>query len=114
MRWLVAAALATFLTPQVAAQTGAPAPMHAPADAKAFSPTLEDVPYPYPVHALPLTMYGQDVRMAYMDVPAAAAGNGRSVVLLHGMNFYGEYFSNVIEVLRNEGFRVVVVDQVGF
>lgn len=92
----------------------APAPMHAPADAKAFSPTLEDVPYPYPVHTLPLKMYGQDVRMAYMDVAAAGTPNGRSVVLLHGMNFYGEYFSNVIDVLRNEGYRVVAVDQVGF
>ncbi len=36
-------------------------------------------------------MYGHDVRMAYMDVAAAAQPNGRSVVLLHGMNFYGEY-----------------------
>jgi pimeloyl-ACP methyl ester carboxylesterase len=52
--------------------------------------------------------------MAYMDVPPAAAANGRAVVLLHGMNFYGEYWSTVIEVLRNEGFRVVVPDQVGF
>jgi len=102
-----------LLATTVSAQT-ATAVMKAPADAKAFSPTLEDVPYPYPVRTLPLTMYGQDVRMAYMDVPAAATPNGRSVVLLHGMNFYGEYWSNTIEVLRNEGFRVVVVDQVGF
>src|SRR6185295_13030824 len=96
------------------AQTLAPTVMKAPADARAFSPTLEDVPYPYPVHTLPFSMYGQHVRMAYMDVPAAGTSNGRSVVLLHGMNFYGEYWSNTIEVLRNEGFRVVVVDQVGF
>jgi pimeloyl-ACP methyl ester carboxylesterase len=89
-------------------------PMKPPAEAKAFSPTLEDVAYPYPVKGLPLTMYGHDVRMAYMDVPPAGSPNGRSVVLLHGMNFYGEYWSNVIEVLRNEGFRVVVPDQVGF
>jgi pimeloyl-ACP methyl ester carboxylesterase len=88
--------------------------MQAPADAKAFSPTLEDVPYPYPVQQLKLTMYGHDVRMAYMDVPAAAQANGRSVVLLHGMNFYGEYWSATIDVLRKEGFRVVVPDQVGF
>ena len=91
-----------------------PAPMKTPPDAKAFSPTLEDVPYPYQVRTLPLTMYGHDVRMAYMDVMPAATANGRTVVLLHGMNFYGEYWSNVIEVLRNEGFRVVVPDQVGF
>src|SRR5438067_710373 len=91
-----------------------PAVRQAPADAKAYSPTLEDVPYPYPVRHLALTVYGHDVRMAYMDVPPAGQPNGRTVVLLHGMNFYGEYWSGTIEVLRKEGFRVVVPDQVGF
>ena len=61
-----------------------------------------------------LTLYGHDVRMAYMDVPAANQPNGHTVVLLHGMNFYGEYWTGTIEVLRKEGFRVVVPDQVGF
>src|SRR5438552_218207 len=110
MKLLAVAVLATSLS----AQTAAPSVMQAPADARAFSPTLEDVPYPYPVHHLALTLYGHDARMAYMDVPPAANANGRTVVLLHGMNFYGEYWSNVIEVLRGEGFRVVVPDQVGF
>ncbi len=95
-----------------AAQT--PAPVQAPPDAKAASPTLEDVPYPYPVHFLSLTMNGHDVRLVYMDVAPASAANGRTVVLLHGMNFYGEYWSATIDVLRREGFRVVVPDQVGF
>jgi len=44
------------------ASAQAPAPMQAPHDAKAYSPTLEDVPYPYAVHTLPLTMYGHDMR----------------------------------------------------
>lgn len=52
--------------------------------------------------------------MAYMDVPAAEPVNGRTVVLLHGMNFYGEYWAEAIDVLRKEGFRIVVPDQVGF
>jgi pimeloyl-ACP methyl ester carboxylesterase len=52
--------------------------------------------------------------MAYMDVPPAGQPNGRTVVLLHGMNFYGEYWSATIDVLRRQGFRVVVPDQVGF
>ena len=106
------ACLATS-TPVPAIAQGA-TPMPAPPDAKAFSPTLEDVPYPYPVHYLPLTVYGHDVRMAYMDVPPAATPNGHAVVLLHGMNFYGEYWSGTIDVLRKAGFRVVVPDQVGF
>jgi len=108
------ALLAVVFSAAAAAPASAQAPMQPPRDARAYSPTLEDVPYPHPVHYLPLTMYGHDVRMAYMDVAPAAAGNGRTVVLLHGMNFYGEYWSGTIDVLRNAGFRVVVPDQVGF
>src|SRR5690348_18386871 len=89
-------------------------PVQAPPDVKPTSITLEDVPYPQPVHFMPLTLYGTDVRMAYMDVPAAAQPNGHTVVLLHGMNFYGEYWKGTIDVLRNAGFRVVVPDQIGF
>jgi len=36
----------------------------APADIKPGSITYEDIAYPYPVRFLPLTLYGQDVRMA--------------------------------------------------
>src|SRR5262245_21493348 len=91
----------------------AQAPLQPPPEAKALSPTLEDVPYPYPVSYLPLTVAGRDVRMAYMDV--RPAGPARlTVVLLHGLNFYGEYWAGTIDVLKREGFRVIVPDQVGF
>jgi len=86
----------------------------APTDVQAGSITYENIPYPYPVSFMPLTMYGQDVRMAYMDVPPEGQPNGRTVVLLHGMNFGGFYFAGPIDVLRKEGFRVVVPDQIGF
>ena len=93
----------------------------APTDVTPGSITYEDVEYPYPVSYLPLTLYGQDVRMAYMDVPPAGSPrldpqsrNGRVVVLFHGMNFGGFYFSGLIDALRKEGFRVVVPDQIGF
>ncbi|MGB7219037.1 MAG: alpha/beta hydrolase [Vicinamibacterales bacterium] len=96
------------------AAAGAQAPVQPPPDARATSPTLEDVPYPHPVSFLPLTVAGRDVRMAYMDVRPAGPANGRTVVLLHGLNFYGEYWAATIDALRNAGFRVVVPDQVGF
>src|SRR5689334_6591289 len=83
-------------------------------DVKPGSIDYEDVAYPYPVQFLPLTLYGQDVRMAYMDVPPAGQPNGRTVVLFHGMNFGGFYFEGPIELLRKQGFRVVVPDQIGF
>ena len=93
-------------------QTGAPP--KAPTDVQPGSITYDEIPYPYPVAYLPLTLYGQDVRMAYMDVPPAGTANGRTVVLFHGMNFGGFYFAGPIEVLRKEGFRVIVPDQIGF
>src|SRR5437667_861378 len=103
------------LTGEVAAQDRAPAQLPpTPTDVKPGSITLEDVPYPYAVLYLPMTVYGQDVRMAYMDVAPTGQSNGRTVVLLHGMNFFGEYWAGTIEVLRKQGFRVVVPDQIGF
>ncbi len=73
----------------------------APVDVAPGSITYEDIPYPHPVKTLPLTLYGQDVRMAYMDVPPAGAANGRQIVLLHGMNFGGFYFGGLIEVVAH-------------
>ena len=66
--------------------------LKAPTDVKPGSITYEEVEYPYPVSYLPLTLYGQDVRMAYMDVQPSGRPNGRTAVLLHGMNFGGFYF----------------------
>ncbi|MCC3152461.1 alpha/beta hydrolase [Hymenobacter sp. BT770] len=76
--------------------------------------TLDGYDYPYPVKTLPLKLEGQALRMAYMDVPATARPNGRTVVLLHGKNFFGAYWRETIKVLTAAGFRVVVPDQIGF
>jgi pimeloyl-ACP methyl ester carboxylesterase len=103
-----------LLAVSLCAQTKDVPPPNAPADVKPGSIDYEDVEYPYPVSYLPLTMYGQDVRMAYMDVPPSGTPNGRTVVLFHGMNWGGFYFGGPIDVLRKEGFRVVVPDQIGW
>ena len=110
----VAGVLALTQAPQGAAQQSQAPPPKAPDDVNPSSITYEDVAYPYPVQFLPLTLYGQDVRMAYMDIPPAGTPNGHTVVLLHGMNFGGFYFSGPIEALRKEGFRVIAPDQIGF
>ncbi len=83
-------------------------------DVKPVSITCEECPYPYPSKYLPLTLYGQEVRMAYMDVAPQGTPNGHTVVLLHGNNFAGFYFGNVAEALRREGFRVIIPDQMGY
>lgn len=112
-RVLLTCACALLLATSLQAQQGAAAPPTPPNIAPG-SITSEDVPYPYAVSYLPLTLYGQDVRMAFMDVPPARQANGHTVVLLHGNNFAGFYFGGPIDVLRNEGFRVVVPDQIGY
>src|SRR5579871_2454487 len=86
----------------------------APPDVKPGSITCEECPYPYPSSYLPLTLYGQDVRIAYMDIAPQGQPNGHTVVLLHGNNFAGFYFGVVIDALRREGFRVIVPDQIGY
>ena len=85
-----------------------------PADYGPMSPSMEDLPYPHPVSFLSFRMYGQDVRMAYMDVAPVGQANGRTVVLLHGGNFFAEYWKGTIEVLRCEGFRVIATDRIGY
>ncbi|MFP2962139.1 alpha/beta fold hydrolase [Myxococcus sp. 1LA] len=75
---------------------------------------LEGYAYPHPVQYLPLTIEGQDVRMAYMDVKPTGRANGRTVVLLHGKNFFGAYWESTIRALTGAGYRVVVPDQIGF
>jgi len=75
---------------------------------------LENAPYPYPVKFLPVSVDGQDLRFAYMDVPPTGPASGKAVLLLHGKNFGGAYWAATIEALSAAGFRVVVPDQIGF
>jgi pimeloyl-ACP methyl ester carboxylesterase len=70
-------------------------------------------PYPYPVRYINLTMERQAVKMAYMDAPADNP-NGKSVLLFHGKNFNGYYWKDVVRFLNDEGYRVIVPDQVGW
>jgi pimeloyl-ACP methyl ester carboxylesterase len=73
----------------------------------------QDLTYPYPVQFISLTIEQQPVKMAYMDVKPAK-GNGKSVLLLHGKNFNGFYWKDVIAFLSAAGYRVIVPDQVGW
>lgn len=100
---------------RIAAQSGnALPPVPTPTDVKPGSITCDECPYPYPSKYLPISVYSQDVRMAYMDVAPGGAANGHTVLLLHGNNFGGFYFKAVIDALMAEGFRVIVPDQIGY
>lgn len=107
---LIPLLLLAVALPSLGQDTPGPAAYNQP-----LSPSLEGWPAPYPVKFLPLNVEGQDVRMAYMDVPPANGnGNGRAVVLLHGKNFWGDYWQGTADALGARGYRVVIPDQIGF
>lgn len=86
---------------------------YASAQRDTLSITLENVNYAHPVKFISLKAEGQDIRMAYMDIRPANP-NGKTVMLFHGKNFAGYYWTKVIRKLSTEGYRVVVPDQIGF
>src|SRR5438874_12334796 len=86
----------------------------APPAAEPLGIGMEGYTYPFPVKQFALQIEGQDLRMAYMDVPPSGPANGRSVILLHGKNFFGAYWEGPIRALAAAGFRVIVPDQLGF
>ena len=93
--------------------------LFSPAFAQSLNPeplgiALENYAYPHPVRFFPVTVEGQDLRMAYMDVAPTGSANGQTVLLLHGKNFFGSYWAATIQALTAAGYRVVVPDQLGF
>jgi pimeloyl-ACP methyl ester carboxylesterase len=75
--------------------------------------TLTQYKYPFPVHFLKLQIQGQHLQMAYMDVQPSKP-NGKTIVLLHGKNFCGAYWDSTAADLSNNGYRVIIPDQIGF
>ncbi|MBL4821121.1 MAG: alpha/beta hydrolase [Gammaproteobacteria bacterium] len=97
-----------------AQQWPAEPPAEAPSDWGPVSANFEEIPYPYPVHFLELKRFGEDILMAYMDVPPSGRSNGQTVFWQHGMNFYSEAYTPTITKLSQEGFRVLAVDRIGY
>jgi len=74
---------------------------------------MEGWAYPYSVKMLQFELEGRTLRMAYMDVQPVNP-NGKTVVLFHGKNFAGDYWSNTLRELSAQGYRVIAPDQIGF
>jgi pimeloyl-ACP methyl ester carboxylesterase len=74
----------------------------------------EEVVYPYPIFHVDLPVDDTIAQMAYMDVGSLERTNGKTVLLLHGKNFNGYYWKDVIARLIKEGYRVIAPDQVGW
>ena len=79
-----------------------------------ISINMEEIEYPHPVEFMNLRVYGQDVRIAYMDVAPVGPANGHAVVLHHGGSYYGWYWRAQIAALANDGYRVIVKDRLGW
>ncbi len=74
---------------------------------------LTNYQYPYPVQFISLNIQGEALKMAYMDVKPSNA-NGHVVMLLHGKNFNGAYWRETAKILAENGYRVIIPDQIGF
>ncbi len=84
------------------------------ATAEPLGSALEGLPPPFPVLLLPASVEGQEVRLAYFDLAPTGSTNGRTILLLHGKNFWGDYWADTARALAAQGFRVVIPDQLGF
>ncbi len=74
---------------------------------------LSDYDYPYPTQVYSFTSQLQQLEMVYMD-ETPAQPNGRTVLLLHGKNFPSAYWKTTMKLLLDQGYRVIVPDQIGF
>ena len=112
-RTLTIVAAVAFVCPSGASGQSAP-PSEPPAD---WGPTAIDysnVPYPYPVEYLDVSLNGEDYRVAYMDAAPVGQPNGQTVVMFHGMNFFAAAFGVTIKALTEAGFRAIAVDRLGY
>lgn len=74
---------------------------------------LENIVYPFEVDFIDTEIQGEKVKLAFMDVRPERP-NGKVVLLLHGKNFNGSYWEQTAKDLSQQGFRVVIPDQLGF
>jgi pimeloyl-ACP methyl ester carboxylesterase len=112
----VTAAAAPVRTPAGPATSPAAAPAPEPAYDVPLGIAMEGFRSAFPVRHLRLTLAGETVNMAYLDIPPAAGSvpTGRTVLLFHGKNFDGGAWEPTARTLAAAGYRVVVPDQIGF
>jgi len=80
--------------------------------AKPFSKNLTDFQYPFDVQTMAFESQGQELTMAYMHLPAKEGQP--TVLLLHGKNFASSYWETTANWLHEQGYGVVIPDQIGF
>lgn len=69
--------------------------------------------YAFSLKEMEITSQRKQLDMVYM-YEKAEQGNGKTVLLLHGKNFSGAYWGNVMKKLLSKGYDVIAPDQIGF
>lgn len=77
-----------------------------------YDAQLTGYKYPYPVKHYVFLSQNQSLKMNYMWLPGDVAKP--VVVLLHGKNFNGAYWQTTAQWLSDQGYGVLIPDQVGF
>ncbi|KAA0993139.1 alpha/beta fold hydrolase [Dyadobacter aurulentus] len=88
--------------------------VHAQKDTlRSLDMNLENYQYPFPVSFIEFESQAEKISMAYMVVQPEK-GNGKSIMLLHGKNFNGAYWEQTAKALADQGYQVIIPDQIGF
>ena len=77
-----------------------------------YNKELDGYQYPFKVHTYLVNSQKQQLKMRYMDIGNKDAD--KVIVLLHGKNFAGYYWEQVANVLKDQNYRVIIPDQIGF
>jgi pimeloyl-ACP methyl ester carboxylesterase len=88
--------------------------LFAPALGQEYDARLSGYEYPYSVQYHDVEAQRQSLEMAYMDVTPDGETPDHTVLLLHGKNFSGAYWARTADALVEEGYRVIMPDQIGF
>ncbi len=76
-----------------------------------YNKDLDSYPYPFSVSKFEFKSQRQNLSMAYMDLNSSSK---KVIVLLHGKNFGAYYWDFIAKDLVEQGYRVIMPDQIGF
>lgn len=92
-----------------------PAAAAEPTGNLAYDARLDGYPYPFEVRLHAFESQEQALEMAYMTLRAQEGGGDAPwVTLLHGKNFNGAYWQQTAQALLEDGYNVLIPDQIGF
>nr|WP_321402095.1 alpha/beta fold hydrolase [uncultured Desulfobacter sp.] len=77
-----------------------------------YDKRLSNYSYPFKVENFGFQSQNKSLEMSYMYL--FGTGNEQNVVLLHGKNFNGAYWEETARFLSNQGYNVLMPDQIGF